>query len=213
MKSRKFFLPIILIIIAMVIVACGGDEDSDSDSGDNTGGDTNLSQSISFDDTTLGMTISVDYPDGWASQAEDGSLILGNNQESLDMIGGDEAPTGDQIGGNVIYFDDETLAIIVDGDAPSLSDILTSFAAPSGDDSDFELGDIEETTVGDVNIVYAEGTGGITDDNVTVSFAYAITEVEGGIVMGIFATEEGEIGQYADEIKGIVASASVAATE
>lgn len=210
MKSRKFFLPIMLIIIAMVIVACGGDgdDDGDGDSGDNGGGDTNLSQSATLNDPT-GLTLTMSYPDDWSANTENGAFAVGNSDDVLSRIGGNSAPEGDEVGGSFSALSSATFGL--PEDTPLMDIYNAAQPAMAGAGSPFTLGDAEEFTTNGKSGVVAFGTGDF--DGETGDAALYMVDTGDGIVFGIVAAREGELEQHDDTFRAMLGTAEISTSE
>lgn len=88
MMWRKM-IPVLLLVL-LVAAACGGGGDSQP-SGQSAGAPT-LSETLTVDDEFSGVTITVNYPSGWATMGESGFIILANSQATLDAVLSAEGP-------------------------------------------------------------------------------------------------------------------------
>ncbi|MEQ8671794.1 MAG: hypothetical protein RLP44_16035 [Aggregatilineales bacterium] len=87
MNMRKWFGLMLVLMLAFVLAACGGDSDDDNDSdGDSSSASSaDLSQSITAEDPNFGGSLTVNYPEGWVATDSGGVISLAESQATLDL--------------------------------------------------------------------------------------------------------------------------------
>ncbi len=174
-KNKKFGLLLIvaLLVVPMVLVACG-DDDKDKDSG----GDLNLNQTIE------GNGLSAKYPEGWAAQAdEDGSIQIANSADILEMVGGEETLKDDQFGVMVMALP------LAGSDAREAFDMMAVALASEGSGG----GDVKETKIGDKDAYRVDASPVDGTDGIILGF-----ESNGALVVVVGVSADGKIGDYED---------------
>lgn len=119
-KNSRFMIAL-LLLLSLLIVACGEDDEDDGDSGDNGSSSVELSETFSQEIATVG-TLSISHPSGWVATFDDveQTVGLGSSQEFLDAFAATEL--GEAVEG--------------DGDAFNISVLPSAFIA----------GQVEEVT-------------------------------------------------------------------
>jgi hypothetical protein len=149
MSKKLYLLTVVLLIVPMILTACGDDKKEDKK--DNAA--VNLSQS--YTSTTYSLTVK--YPEGWVASDGDSAVNIGNSQAAIDVMAASndvEIPAG-SFGVQVMAI---PLAEIGMADQ-SVADVLKAMSASMSSDT---------THVGDVKDVKVGGKDGarvdITDD-------------------------------------------------
>ena len=141
MKKQLAVLFTLLILVPVVLAACGGD-DKDSD-----GGDVSLGQS--FETTQQGVTLKFNYPDGWANEEQEGSVAIGSTQSVLESLSGDSIPElgGSDAGMLLLPFPAQMLTLEGDASEVSATAAVESFGGQLLEgEGEISLGEASETT-------------------------------------------------------------------
>jgi hypothetical protein len=136
MSKKLYVLTVVLLVVPLILTACGGDKKDDK-----KGSAASLSQS--FTSTTYSLTVK--YPDGWLAADGDSGVNLGNNQAAIDVVAASnevEIPAG-SFAMQVMAI---PLAEIGMADQ-SIVDILKAMSASMASDTT-HVGDVQETKVG-----------------------------------------------------------------
>lgn len=209
MKFGKLFA---MVLLSLVLAACGGGGDDNeggntSESGGGGGGST-LAQTITSSTFEGGM-LTVGYPEGWAAQEAGGSVTIASSQEllaSADAL--QNAPEEGTVGQVIFLGTAETAGLEAFGlsaDA-SLVDILNTFSQNfvNSGAAEVEMGEAEEFDAGGKPAAIVTGTG--SQDGQAADVVLAIVNEGDGFVLITFASAEGQIGDYNDEVRAIAGS-------
>lgn len=208
-KTKWLPLLIVLLIFAMALTACGGDDDDDGDNddnGDNTsdnadnGGDNGGSDdgggSVTAELATGTVTVSV--PDGWVTDSGDGSNFwLASSDEVLAKTDRDNTEAVES---------GEIAALVVPSPSGGASpmDFYTGFSASGNLPFEF-TGDPEEVTIGSISGVRAPAGTPLAEG---WAYIMAVDDANVLIVIGMTAPDG-----YDDDvdsiIRGIIESAEV----
>lgn len=152
---KKWSLVLVFVLIAaLALAACGGDDDKDGDNGD-SGSSVNLPDSYTGETTG----ISVSYPDGWAATEEAGFGVIVAN--SADGLAAQEL--GDTDRGVTIMV--QSLADLGAEDLDSAFTTLTT--AMIGESDTTEAGDVQDISVGGHDAKRIDATDSSNDSALT----------------------------------------------
>lgn len=128
---------VIVLIVAAVLLMGGDDDDDNGDNGDSSV--PTLSETFTHEEE--GVTITVNHPSGWVTNAEFGSVELANSQAALDRL-------SDSMDSTDLQGDDIALNISA---APSFmatspSELLNMFTSQAGSDA-VQPGEVTESQI------------------------------------------------------------------
>lgn len=195
MFNKHRILLTLLIVLSLVLVACGGDAEGDGDNSD-SGDAIALTQNTTTDEPVTGGTLSVDYPEGWFAESAGGAIILADSEEAL-ASQQDGAEEG-QVLSSVSFLSTEMVSSMAgDGELTPLS-VLQVFSSEAGDE--VNMGEPEETTIGGNSAALVTATDDTADTMVI------IIEVEGGYILVAGTTGLGEMASARPTIEAIAGS-------
>jgi hypothetical protein len=202
----------VIIVAVLAFVLLGGDDDDADDGGDTGGSALTLGESITASSPDVGA-LTVSYPDGYAAaDTGDGSVMIANSQEVLDAMQAGDSPTdaaieAGQFGLIGLGFPAEFASFFGIEEGVGMGDALTAlvtgFIGSEGDVT-FDLGDVEEATFGANTGAIVSGTA--TENDVTNDGTFVLLDVEGGYVLLMGISAEGEGGSYVAAIRAMAAS-------
>ena len=199
MKLRKVFWLALIAIMTMALAACGGDDDGGDDNG---GGDSSeLSQTASFEDTEAGFTLTINYPEGWATNTDDG-ITLANSEEAIALVNGNTAPTDGQAGGLFIPLPADQLG--VEGTAELAFQAAQGFLL-----AEAEVGEPEAITVDGNDGLRSTGTLDFQDSGTIVDYALYVVPINDIFVLGYFLAEEGGISDHLSTLDAVFSSVNL----
>lgn len=207
MNVRKIFWLLLILALPLVLVACDDGGDDDENGGDAE--DIELPQEASTEDGAL--TISL--PEGWVFNASGfGEILVANSDAVLEAFDSPTMPSLDEgVAGTVSVVPGAGLSelgleagaeltAIVD----TLDDVMLSGIVSGSGESQVNMGDAEDFTVGDASGAISTGT--ITDGEETVDAALVVTAVGDDYGLGFFLAAEDGIGDFQAQLEAIVAS-------
>lgn len=195
MLNKHRILLTLLIVLSIVLVACGGDAEN-GDNNDENGDTVALTQNVSTEEPSTGGTLSVDYPEGWFSQAAGGAIILADSEEAL-ASQEDGAEEGQVLSSISFLPTDMVSSIAGDGELTPLT-VLEAFSGEAGDE--VTMGEPEEITLG------GNSAALVTASDDTADTMVIIVEVEGGYVLVAGTTTLGEMASARPTIEAIAGS-------
>jgi hypothetical protein len=190
-------LTIIILIVALMLTACGNDDkDEDKNNSKNDSDQkTSLSQTLT---ATNGVTVK--YPDGWVAVEENGDIQIVNSQEALDAAD----ITAGQAG--LMLMDPAIMEYIAtEGVELTPVGLLTAYAG-SGEDGGMTMGDVTETTVGDKKAARLA----INDDK-SEGFIMVVQLDESSYIVAMGITAKGELSKFEKTLLDMVSSITYAA--
>lgn len=204
MKFRKFSLVMFILVLVVVLAACGG-KDDEKDSA------VNLSQSLSGTMEGVG-TITMAYPEGWVGKAgEDGSLAIANSQATMDKMdssGPDNIAKGEAAAVAMVmpvmayeFFDW--------GTDPSPADATGYLNMLAGETTEANIGEAETFEVGGRQAAMASGT--MTEGDSTQGAIIVAVKFDEGMGLIIFITHPDEVNDYKDTAKAMAGKLEFAA--
>lgn len=205
MLYKRSLLFVLSTILSVILVACGGSADGDG-SGDGAES-VDLSQSLSYEDE-MGATVTISYPEGWVSSAENGSAAFATSEEVLDMATGADLPAVEsgQVVAIMLALPSEMVSFFVEeGEDVSPTAIANSFVGDMASDT-ATIGDVEEATLNGKSAAVVTGSEDGTD---LVLVAIDLGDGNYAIIFG--ATAEGEAGEIRPTIEGMAGSIEYAA--
>lgn len=210
MKSLKVLL---LISLLFILAACGGDDDNDSgDTGDNSdsGSSVDLSQSGTAQDADLGLTFTVNYPEGWASSDNAGSLNIANSEALLASADADGLVLEDGqtviIGLPLVGIAANALGLAEDATSADAVALISGMFF-GGPDTETNFNDPEDVELNGKSATIMSGSATV-NGNASDGSIIAV-QVEGGYAVFIARYN----GDFDEEIRAIVGSAEVSTTE
>lgn len=211
MNMRKWFGLMLVLMLAFVLAACGGDGDDDggnSDGDNNSASSVALPQTITSEDPNFGGSLTVSYPEGWVAQDAGGAVAVANSQETLDTA---QAATGaPDMGDNAVFatiqaLGPQMLSFFMDEGAEMSPAAVLNATLLSGseDEEGVEIGEVQEETLNGKSAatVVATSSGESGEGRI---FGVAV-EVNGGYVVVGAITALGEE-DFDDEIRAIAGS-------
>ncbi len=177
--SRKLglLLVVFLVIVPLVMTACGGDDKKDNAKA------ADLKQEFK---STTGITVK--YPDGWAAQDGDAGVEIANKAEYLTLTGSTEIPAGAVAVIIMQPFDPSAMGLSADA---SVKDVVTTIAGSmSGESGSAKAGDAKDVKVG--------GKDGVRVDvsdapNKSEGFFIGFKVDDKNMVIAIVAAHSGEL--------------------
>lgn len=189
MNIRRMALLMILLLTMPILAACGGDDD---------GGGSSLGQSYDAG----GLSFS--YPDGWVARAEDdGSVIMANSQEILDMAA--ESSEEEIPGDAQVFF--VIASSVEDAGGIGPAEMVGAFVAQAATDENVTLGTAEAVTLG--GLVGSK----ISSSDSSIKSEGAMYVVGDESVMVIFVGMAGEGSYDGDLAQSILETVSYTAPE
>ena len=188
---------ILLMALALILVACGGDDDS-------KGGNpvaVNLTQSLTGEQEAMG-SITLHYQDGWVGDVQDsGTVVAATSQSVLERLGGLDpaAPTSGEGYVSAFVVGEQFYGMLGSDALASPVDAVTSFvsvvAATDGVEADFS-----ETEAFDAGGRAAAIAGGVVTEAGKDAYGviYTMVAVEGGMGLITIATHRNEVNNYLD---------------
>jgi hypothetical protein len=200
MKSRRLTWIVLVMVLAMVLAACGGDGDDNGDGGE----EINLSQSVTASMEGAGE-YTLHYPEGWVGIADGETIMVANSQATLDKMnaGGDTKPDSGEVGVTAMALPAEFLFMFGVEEGGSITDVVNGFAANITDEesTSADFGDPETFEANGKNGALLAGT--VTEGDNTYGAIMAAVEVEGGIGIVMVVTHEDEVDDYKDTAKAM----------
>jgi hypothetical protein len=185
-KRLGLLLIIALLVVPMILVACGNDESDDEVS----------SSGLKLNQEIKGGGLKIKYPEGWADKTfEDGTIMIANNDDALENAdGAGNGPQKGELGVIVMAIPmSETMA------ERSAEELLGMMA--SGLSSGGIKAEVNNIKIGDKDVYRADSTPEYGMDEINMGFKlYDLF-----VFIAAVATE-GEIGTYEDAILEIVES-------
>ncbi|MEM9950704.1 MAG: hypothetical protein AAF846_03825 [Chloroflexota bacterium] len=184
MRYTRSLLFVAVAMLSMFLVACG----TSGDGGGNNAESVNLSQTLTYDDE-MGATVTVSYPEGWFSESADGTASFASTEDLLTQAGGvdtPEVPSGEVVAIMLALPSEMVSFFVEDGADPSAVAIANSFVSDIID-TEGEIGEVEETTIGEQSAAVVQGTTeGVDVVLVTIDLG------DGNYALVFGATAEGE---------------------
>lgn len=203
MRFAAIFKATLMIVLALVLVACGGDDatsepeaepEAAEDAGVASMDDLQLSETITIPQAP-GGTLSMSYPEGWFAE-DAGMIFFGNTREVLTADMNVQVRSG-QVFGTADYFEPEGLSqvfnVTPDANIDDLMNLLVDFSdAPVG--SQMDTGPVETFSANgaDARIAQINSTGGAEP----VAGVIVVVVLDGGFGVMSFTTAVGEASEY-----------------
>ncbi len=211
MKLRKLTWVMLLVIMALVLVACDSGGDDDGDSGDSA--DSGDSGGVELVETYSGEDgLSFQMPAGWVAESEFGQVTAASSQSILDTMEDPEATTlGDgNIAVIVAPLPADMLGALELDDTASAADILTVFSS-STEEGVPDFSDPEAIELNGKDAAIASGSQTINDT--TIDSTSIVVALDGAFVLFNFVADEGGLADQDAVIRAIAGSAEYAAPE
>lgn len=193
MSKKLSFLVIVLLIVPLILTACGDDNKKEDKA-------VNLNQTF----TSTNHSLSLKYPEGWLARDGENAVELGNKQDALDvMTAGSETeiPKG-SFGLQVIAM---PLAEIGMAGQP-IKDILTAMSA-SMSSEDTKVGEVKELKIGGKD---GARVGVTTEKQKAEGFVTGFLLDENIVIMVVGVAHQGELSQYEDAATKIAETVAAA---
>lgn len=205
MKFRRLSWLILLVVLSMVLVACGGDDDGGDgdDSGDGDAASAiELGQAVESEEG-----LSFDIPEDWVFEAEFGQVTIASSEDVMATMDTDATSLGEGNAAAVVaLLPADTLEILELAADASPADVLNAFA---GNEGAPEIGDIEEFEAGGNAAAIAAGSQSI--DEVTIDSTQVAVSLNGAFALFNFVADEGQLEGFDSIIRAIVGSAEYTA--
>lgn len=209
MLQKRNLVFVFSAILSLLLVACGATADDGGDADSSSAGSVNLSQSLSFDDE-VGGSVTLNYPDGWASNTDTGLITLASSEELITE--NPDSPESGQVLTSVIVLPPEMASIFVSGgEEVSVVSLANSFPTTFGEGSE-TFSEVEETTIDGKTAAIL--TGEIESEDAAISVVIVAIALEGdsyAIILG--GTALGESDSIRVTIEAIAGSVSYTAGE
>ncbi|MBN1679767.1 MAG: hypothetical protein JW966_05710 [Anaerolineae bacterium] len=198
LKKWQLFLIVLVLVVPLVLAACG-----DDDGGDNGDKGVELNQTL---DSASG--ISLKYPDGWVVKDDVGmgQIYLANSQETMDAINSDESdikPKADQHA--VMLMGPVPLAMM--GEGINMEDAFKQMSeSMAAEDEETEVGEIESLKVGGQDAYKAK----VTDAD-TEGFILGMDIGDGNMIIASGVGAKGELDKFEDTAMKIIESVTYTA--
>ncbi|MEO1287673.1 MAG: hypothetical protein AAFV93_07885 [Chloroflexota bacterium] len=198
MRYTRSLLFVTIAMLSMFLVACGASGDGGGDNAESV----NLSQTLTYDDE-MGATVTVSYPEGWFSEAVDGTGSFASTEDLLAQASGSgtpDVPSGEVVAVMLALPSEMVSFFVEDGADPSAVAIANSFVSDLVTAED-EVGEVEELTLGEQAGAVVQGTSeGADVVLVTIDLG------EGNYALVFGATAEGEGNDIRATIEAMAAS-------
>lgn len=202
-KKWRYLIFVLLLVVPLVLAACGGDDDDDNgDNGDN--GDVELTQ-----DFTSADGISFQYPEGWVASDQEGQVFVANSQTALDkMIAGgvENNPTEGEAAFLVTGIPLDMMG--VDAASASLDDVFTQMTSAMTGEGMTTEGDVQDIELGDTD---AKKINVSDDTSSTEGVIVGMIDSDGAFIMLVGVAPEGERGNVEDTVMAVAETVDWAA--
>lgn len=210
---RNSLKVLLLISLLFILAACGGDGDDDggdsNDSG-NSASSVDLSQTATATQPDAGITFTVNYPEGWVSADNAGSLGISNNEDLLAAAQEDSMTVEDGqiviIGLPLVGDDAVALGLTEDSTPGDAVDIVSGLFF-GGPDTETNFNEPENVELNGKSATIVSGTAtmnGNEGDGSIMAIA-----VDGGYAVFIARYS----GDFNDELRAILGTAQVTTAE
>jgi len=202
---RKLTLLISVIVMSLVIAACGGATDEAGDSGD---GATAQTVSLPLEASTVddeGNTVSLNYPEGWIKQEAGGQIIVATDQEIIDGGGDNVQAEPGQALAAISAIPPSAVGLFLPDTEPSATAILEVFIqfTAGGEDAP-EFGDMTEFTIDGKSAVRTIATNQEGGDFILMS-----VELDGSYAVILGGVAKDEVDAQLPTFEAIAGSISI----
>lgn len=186
MKMRRSFLLLVVVLLSLVLVACGGSGDANSG-----GSAVTLSQTFSAEDSAIGFK----FPEGWIANSDFGQVTLASSQAAIDAA---EPITGALIV-NFLVAPTADIAGLAENATPT--DVLNVFRSFMEGENAPTFGDVSEQKVGNMDAAQISGS-----DDTTDAIVYVVKVADDAYIVIVGGTAKGEMGNYEVTLKAVIES-------
>jgi hypothetical protein len=199
-KKMRYFLFVMLLIVPLVLAACGGDDKDDKK--DDKGSSVELTQSF---ESVSG--VSFQYPEGWVAGDSDGGPMVANNQAAYDKMaagGAENNPVAGEAGVVLLAVGLADMGLPEDSDLNTVYGMMVGAMTGEGMETVGEPADIKVGGA-DAKKVYVKDAESGNEGMLVVSVK------DGNLFMGVLANAAGETSNFEAAALAIIGSATYTA--